>query len=234
MKFSELKIKLFADCDSDLAGSGDPMIAGYTTNPSLLAGSEFGGGYYYLCRHLVEAAGRLPLSLEVLSETREEILYEAKLLSAMGNNVYVKIPIVTSEGQSNVPIINEVSSWGIRVNVTAVMTLVQVESLILSADIPSIVSIFAGRIADTGVDPAPIMHVAKASLLRYPKCELLWASTREPLNIVQAQDAGCDIITVPPGILAKARERFGGDHHELSIATVRQFTHDAKEAYFRL
>jgi transaldolase len=161
---------------------------------------------------------------------------QALRISAWGRNVYTKIPITNSRGESCLPLVKELGQAGVKLNVTAILTLPQVAGVAaaLNPAVPSVVSVFAGRIADTGVDPMPIMRACVALLHAQPKAELLWASTREVLNILQAQECGCAIVTVPHDILAKAAKMFGMDLAELSLDTVRTFAKDAADAGYKL
>jgi transaldolase len=177
-----------------------------------------------------------PLSLEVFSDEFPEMRRQALRLASWGANVYVKIPITNSRGESALPLIRELGAEGVKLNVTALLTLPQVAGVAaaLPVGLPAVVSVFAGRIADTGVDPMPLMRAAGALLADRPKAELLWASTREVLNILQAQACGCAIITVPHDILAKAAALLGQDLSALSLDTVRMFAKDAAACGFQL
>jgi transaldolase len=161
---------------------------------------------------------------------------QARKISGWQENVYVKVPITNTRGHSAVPIIKELAADGIRLNITAILTRQQVRSVaeVLDANVPAVVSVFAGRVADTGVDPMPLMRDSLEILRALPRAEVLWASVREVLNIFQAAECGCDIVTVPHEILAKVLKLGGMDHTELSLDTVRMFHEDAISAGFQL
>jgi transaldolase len=177
-----------------------------------------------------------PISLEVFTDDFTDMKRQALKISAFGKNVYTKIPITNSRGDSSLPLIKELAAQGVKLNVTALLTLKQVAGVAeaLNPAVPSVVSVFAGRIADTGVDPVPLMRACGALLEGHQKAELLWASTREVLNIFQAEECGCAIITVPHDILGKAAKMYGTDLTELSLDTVKMFTKDAADCGFKL
>jgi transaldolase len=234
----ELTIQLYAD-GADRAGIlelyAKPYIRGLTTNPTLMrkAGIK---DYEAFARDILGTVTAKPLSLEVFSDEFPEMRRQALRLASWGKNVYVKIPITNSRGESALPLIRELGAEGVKLNVTALLTLPQVAGVAtaLPANLPAVVSVFAGRIADTGVDPMPLMRAAGALLADRPQAELLWASTREVLNILQAQACGCAIITVPHDILAKAATLLGQDLGALSLDTVRMFAKDAAACGFQL
>jgi transaldolase len=161
---------------------------------------------------------------------------QALKIAAWGKNVYVKIPITNSRGESSIPLIRELAAQRVQLNVTAILTVAQVRAVAaaLNPAIPSVVSVFAGRIADTGVDPMPLMRECRAVLADHPKAELLWASVREVLNIFQAEQCGCAIVTVPHDILAKAAKMLGTDLTALSLDTVKMFAADATAVGYTL
>jgi transaldolase len=235
---SDLSIHIFAD-GADLAGILDlyskPYIKGLTTNPTLMkkAGIK---DYEAFAREVLETATAKPISFEVFSDDFLEMKHQALKIASWGDNVYVKIPITNSQGESSIPLIRTLAAAGVKLNITALLTLAQVKEVApaLNPAIPSVVSIFAGRIADTGVDPAPIMRAARELLRANPKAELLWASVREVLNIVQAEECGSQIVTVTHDILAKAIKMLGTDHTLLSLDTVKMFARDAQEAGFKI
>jgi transaldolase len=177
-----------------------------------------------------------PISFEVFSDEFPEMRRQALKIRDWQKNVYVKIPITNTRGESALPLIADLVEQGVKVNVTAILTLKQVEGVAgaLKKDVPSVVSVFAGRIADTGVDPLPVMKESLQTLKDLPSAELLWASVREVLNIFQAAACGCHIVTVPHDILAKASKLGGTDLTELSLDTVRMFYQDAVAAGFRI
>jgi len=226
-----LRVKLFAD-GADLAGMTAlralPFIAGFTTNPTLMrkAGVR---DYARFGREAVERIPDRPISFEVLSDEFDEMAREAHEIASWGPLVYVKIPVTNTRSEPSYGLIHRLSHDGIRINVTAVLTLDQVERAVdaLGGDgAPAYVSMFAGRIADTGRDPAPDIREARNILGRAPQAELIWASPREVLNIFQADAAGCHIITLTDDILRKL-DLLGRDLADFSLATVRMFRDDA-------
>lgn len=232
----KLNIKLFAD-GADIGEMYElynkKIVSGYTTNPSLMrkAGVK---DYKKFAKEVLELIPDMPISFEVFSDDIHEMEKEAREISSWGKNIYVKIPITNTSGMSTSSLIKNLSSDGIKVNITAILTPTQVDDIIdyLDKQTPSIVSVFAGRIADTGMDPVPIMtYISK--IVRNHNIELLWASTREVLNIIQAQNCGCHIITVTPDILKKL-PMFGKDLTELSLETVQMFYNDAKSAGYKI
>ena len=235
---NDLTIQLYAD-GADKAGILDlyakPYIKGLTTNPTLMkkAGIK---DYEAFAKDILKTVTAKPISLEVFSDDFPEMRRQAEKIKTWGKNVYVKIPITNSRGESSLPLIKELGQEGVQLNITALLTLTQVAGVAeaLNPKVASVVSVFAGRIADTGVDPMPMMRACGALLHGQPKAELLWASTREVLNIIQAQECGCAIITVPHDILGKAAKMFGLDLTELSLDTVKMFAKDAADAGFKL
>jgi len=192
--------------------------------------------YEAFARDVLETVTTKPISFEVLSDDFSEMRRQAAKIHSWGANVYVKIPITNSRGESSLPLIRDLSREGLKVNATALLSLAQVQSVAAALDpaVPSVVSVFAGRIADTPVDPMPIMRASCASLEGLPNAQLLWASTREVLNLFQAEECGCAIITVSHGILAKAQQMVGLDLDAVSLDTVRMFARDAAAAGFTL
>jgi len=235
---NNLKVQIYAD-GADKAGIldlyGKPYIKGLTTNPTLMkkAGIK---DYEAFAKDILQVVTEKPISLEVFSDDFSEMKRQALKIAAWGKNVYVKIPITNSTGESSMPLIAELAAQGVQLNITAILTLAQVRDVAaaLNPKVASVVSVFAGRIADTGCDPMPMMRAAKALLESQPKAELLWASVRETLNIVQAEQSGCDIVTVPHDILGKATKMFGMDHTALSLDTVKMFARDAEAAGYKL
>ena len=234
----DLKIKIFAD-GADKKGmlelNANPLIQGLTTNPTLMrkAGiSEFEA----FARDILQGITVKPVSFEVFSDEFLEMKRQAMKINSWAKNVYVKIPITNTRDESSLPLIRELANEGVKLNITAILTLEQVKGVAqaLSPKVPSFVSVFAGRIADTGVDPIPHMRECKKILAGMPKAELLWASVREVLNIFQANNCGCEIVTVPHDILNKALKLAGMDSKELSLDTVKMFAADAKGAGFSL
>lgn len=235
---SDLGVKIFAD-GADKAGMlglyANPLIKGLTTNPTLMKKAGI-ADYEAFARDILHTVRDKPISFEVFSDDFPEMRRQALKISRWQENVYVKIPITTTRQESSLPLIRELAREGVKLNITAVLTLDQVCGVAqaLAPQIPSVVSVFAGRIADTGRDPAPIMLASRALLADQPKAELLWASVREVLNIFQAAACGCQIVTVPHDILAKALKMAGQNLAELSLDTVKMFAADAKAAGFSL
>lgn len=224
------KIKIFADgadLDTMVRLARDPLISGFTTNPSLLRAAKV-KSYADFAKEVVAAIPDLPVSFEVFSDDMNAMIEQATVISKWGRNVYVKIPVCNSKGVSTGRVIKTCVMAGIKVNVTAVFTMTQVRalSLLLESEVPSIVSIFAGRIADTGIDPMPTMAQAKREL-HGTKAQLLWASPRELLNIFQAEAALCDIITLPLALLNKL-PLLGKDLLLYSQQTSQEFYLDAQ------
>lgn len=237
MSITHLKIKVFADganVTDMVAAYKAGRVKGFTTNPTLMR--KAGVTDYEEFAHRVLAEIRtLPISFEVFSDDIAEMARQARKITGWGPNVYVKIPVTNTSGESTERIIKELSAEGIRLNVTAILTLEQVRTVVaaLSPKTPAIVSVFAGRMADTGRDPIPHMREALAIVRRSPLAELLWASPREVLNIYQAEAIGCDIITVTSEVLHKLPLR-GKDLAEVSLDTVKMFYNDAVSAGYKL
>lgn len=233
----KLRIKVFAD-GADVAGiaalATNPLIKGFTTNPTLMRKAGV-VDYEAFAHQVIPLAGRRPISFEVFSDEFEEMERQALRISEWGDNVNVKIPVTNTAGQSAVKLIRRLAADGIRLNVTALMSLPQVRTIAeaLEGGPPAIVSVFAGRAADTGRDPVPLMAAAMELVRPFPNIELLWASPRELLNIIQADGIGCHIITVTHDLLAK----LGGldrDLEEFSLDTVKMFHRDAVAAGYEL
>ncbi len=234
----DLQVKIFAD-GADKKGMLDlyanPLIKGLTTNPTLMRKVGI-TDFEAFARDILTGITSKPISLEVFSDEFPEMKRQGLKINGWGKNVYVKIPITNTRGESSLPLIKELANDGVKLNVTAILTLEQVEGVAkaLNAKVPAVVSVFAGRIADTGVDPVAIMTESKKILKDLPHAELLWASVREVLNIFQANDCGAHIVTVPHDILGKAIKMAGTDLKELSLDTVKMFANDAKAAGFSL
>jgi transaldolase len=235
---SDLSIKIYADGadkESMFGFYGNPLIKGMTTNPTLMrkAGIQ---NYENFAKEILQTIKDKPISFEVFSDDFAEMKRQALRIKDWQNNVYVKIPVTNTEGKSSTNLIKELSQEGVQLNITAIMTEAQVEDIlkVLSPSVRSVISIFAGRIADTGQDPVPIMKSCKKLLASHPKAELLWASVREILNIFHAQSCGCDIVTVPHEILNKALKWCGQDLTKVSLDTVVMFRNDALAAGFNL
>jgi transaldolase len=234
---NKLKIKIFAD-GADLNGilalAKQPHIKGFTTNPTLMwkAGLT---DYADFAHRLLEQITKKPISFEVFADDEAQMRRQARLIATWGPNVYVKIPITTTKGESMARLVRELSEDGVQVNVTALFTTAQVE-LITEAvrnGAPSYVSVFAGRIADAGVDPLPIMARSVDILADAARAELIWASPREVLNVVQADEVGCHIITMTHDLLPKVKS-LGKNLEQFSLETVQMFHRDAVAAGFSL
>ena len=233
----DLRIKIFsdgADLDSILDAYQKGVVKGFTTNPTLMAKAGI-TQYSTFAREVLRVVTDLPVSFEVFDDDFDGMYRQAHVLHEYGNNVYVKIPITNTRGEPSVPLIERLSGEGIKLNVTAMMTLEQVRAVydVLPDDAQAVISVFAGRIADSGRDPVPIMQEALNILRPKPGAELLWASPREALNILQADAIGCPIITVTPDLLKKAA-LFGKDLDEFSLETVKMFYNDAKKSGFKI
>jgi transaldolase len=236
-KLEQLRIKIFAD-GADKASmvelAKDPLIKGFTTNPTLMRKAGV-SDYTGFAKEVLAEIKDKPVSFEVFSDEFPEMERQAKIIASWAPNVYVKIPIMNTKKQSSAALVKKLVAEGIKVNVTAILTLAQVKEVAaaLAPNVPAVVSVFAGRIANTGVDPIPMMREAKAMLAATPNHELLWASPRELLNIYHAEDVGADIITVTSDIL-KNRNMIGLDHHELSYQTVQMFYDDGQKVGYTL
>jgi transaldolase len=234
----KLPIKIFAD-GADRQGiidlSRKPFIKGLTTNPSLMRKVGI-TDYEAFARSILESVTDKPISFEVFSDEFPEMRRQALKIKDWQENVYVKIPITNTRAESAIDLIRDLAAEGVKLNVTAILTRGQVEGVAgaLNREIPSVVSVFAGRVADTGVDPLPLMEESLKLISGLPQAELLWASVREVLNIFQAADCGCHIVTVPHDILAKVIKLGGMDLAELSLDTVRMFYADAKAAGYQV
>ena len=232
-----LKVKIFADGADKaaiLALAKNPLITGFTTNPTLMnkAGIK---DYAAFAKDLLASIPGYPISFEVFADENDEMLRQATTIATWGENVYVKIPVTNTRSESTAPVVRELTKRGVKVNVTALMTAEQVVDVCaaLEGGAPACVSVFAGRVADTGRDPLPIMTEALKTIARYPGVELIWASPRELLNIFHADSIGTHIITVTHDILAKL-SLVGKDLDEYSLDTVKMFASDAAKAGFAL
>ena len=233
----KINIKLFADganlgemVDAYKAG----IVKGFTTNPTLMRKAGV-SDYEAFAASVLSTIKDMPISFEVFSDTIQEMEREARKMAAWGPNVYIKIPVTNTKGESTASLISKLSNDGLKLNVTAILTIGQVKTVAeaLSHETPSIVSVFAGRIADTGRDPVPMMRQASEILRPNPKAELLWASSRELLNVMQAEESGCHIITATNDLLKKI-PMVGKDLDELSLDTVRMFYGDAQAAGYKI
>jgi transaldolase len=236
-RVQQLRVKLFADgadFDSIVALAANPMIRGFTTNPTLARNAGV-RNYEEFGRKVLAAVPDRPVSLEVFADDFAGMTRQARAIASWGKNVNVKIPITNTNREFSGEVIRRLSAEGIIVNVTAITTVNQVRRVAdhLSPDAPAIVSVFAGRIADTGVDPVPMMAEAVKVLRQRPKAELLWASPRELLNIFQADAVGCHIITATKDVLAKL-SLVGKDLDDYSLETVKMFRRDAVAARFEI
>lgn len=238
LNLNTLKIQIYAD-GADRAGILDlyakPYIKGLTTNPTLMRKAGI-ADYEAFAKDILQTVTAKPISLEVFADEFPEMKRQALKIAGWGPNVYVKIPITNTRAESAAPLIRELAAEGVKLNITAILTLAQVRGVaaVLNPQVPSVVSIFAGRIADTGVDPMPLMRESRQLLATHPRAELLWASVREVLNIVQAEQCGCAIVTVTHDILAKAAKQLGTDLTALSLDTVKMFANDATAAGYKL
>lgn len=234
---NNLNIDLYAD-GADVremtAARDSGLVKGFTTNPTLMRKSGV-ADYEKFAREALKAVGGLPISFEVFADEFDEMERQAKRIATWGEGVFVKIPITNTRRESSINLIRRLSAAGVKLNITAILTLDQVRCVVdaLNAEVPAIVSVFAGRIADTGVDPVPLMSEAAKIVRKKPKAQLLWASPRELLNIFQADACGCHIITVTPDILKKLA-MVGKSLDDLSLDTVKMFYNDAAAAGFRL
>jgi transaldolase len=232
------KLKIFADgasLPSILALAKNPRISGFTTNPTLMR-KDGVSDYRAFAKEVLQHVRTQPISFEVFADEFAEMKRQASEIKTWGDNVYVKIPITNTRRESAVPLVRELAAEGVKLNVTAICTLPQVHetALALKGGAPSVVSVFAGRIADTGRDPVPLMKEALAMCRAADaRIELLWASPRELLNIIQAAEVGCDIITVTPDLLKKL-DLVGKDLGDYSLETVQMFFRDAQAAGYRL
>src|SRR5689334_6835622 len=233
----QLKVKIFAD-GADLEGIlelyQNPYIAGFTTNPTLMRKSGI-SDYEHFSRKVLEYITDRPISFEVFSDEFDEMERQARKIASWGENVYVKIPVTNTRHESAAELVKCLACEGVQLNVTALMTLEQVHTIsrALQDHAPSYISVFAGRIADTGRDPMPLMKEAVEIMSPYRTQELIWASPRELLNIFHADEIGCHVITVTHDLLKKL-SFVGKDLDEFSLDTVKMFYSDAQKAGFRL
>jgi transaldolase len=234
---ADLSVKIFAD-GADRAGMlemyRNPLIQGFTTNPTLMRKAGV-NNYERFARQVLADIPDRPISFEVFSDEFECMEDQARRIATWGPNVFVKIPVTNTQGKSAVPLISTLARSGIQLNVTALFTVKQVTDVCkaIAGRSPAVISVFAGRIADTGRDPSLVMAECKKVVSRYRDCQLLWASSRELLNIFQANEVGCDIITVSNDILKKL-DCVGADLDEFSLDTVKMFYQDALKAGFNL
>ena len=234
---SELRVKLFAD-GADLSVirqmAANPLIKGFTTNPTLMKKAGV-TDYAAFAKEMLAIVPDRPISFEVFSDDFSEMASQALEIASWGTNVFVKLPVTNTAGTFAGPLIAALAGRGVQLNVTALLTVAQVEQVaaVLSPAVASYISVFAGRIADTGVDPMPIMRQSLDLMRRLPKAELIWASPRELLNVVQADDVGCHVITATSDVLAKL-PLIGKDLAAFSLDTVKMFRQDAVSAGFSI
>ncbi|OGG55276.1 transaldolase [Candidatus Kaiserbacteria bacterium RIFCSPHIGHO2_02_FULL_49_11] len=232
-----LHVKLFAD-GADLKGmkemAANPMIRGFTTNPTLMRNAGI-VDYKLFARQVLDAIPDKPVSFEVFADDFDAMEEQALEIASWGQNVNVKIPVTNTRGESSGALIERLSRAGVKLNVTALLTLEQVKTVIkrLAAETPAFISVFAGRVADTGLDPVPMMAEAVRIMKEKPKAELIWASPRELLNVFQADSVGCHIITATNDILKKL-SLVGKDLNSYSLDTVKMFYNDALAAGYRI
>ena len=237
MELKNLRIKIFADganVNEMVKVYKEGIVKGFTTNPTLMK-KDGVREYHQFAKEALAAITDMPVSFEVFSDDFDEMEKEAKIIQSWGKNVYVKIPITNTKSESSVPLIKKLTSDGLNLNVTAMLTLQQVKDVAgnIPDDASIIISMFAGRIADTGRDPIPYMKEAKSILKNKKGAELLWASSRELLNLFQAEDCGCEIITMTNDLIKKFK-LIGKDLGELSLDTVKMFYNDATSAGFKI
>ena len=232
-----MKTKIFcdsADFKTIKQFNNSPLVQGFTTNPSLmrLSGAK---NYKTYSLKILKVCKKKPISFEVFGDTFNEMLRQAMIINSWGKNVYVKIPVVNSKGVYCGKVIKILSERGIKLNITAVYTVNQVRKIIKSINKNSktIISIFSGRMSDVGNDPVPIVKESIRLTKKMKKVEILWASTREAYNYLQAKSYGCQIITMPPSIIKKI-SMFGKTHRELTLDTVKKFLKDSKESNFKI
>lgn len=236
-RIEDLGVKIFAD-GADKAGMlemyGKPFIKGLTTNPTLMKKAGI-TDYRDFCKDILTTIDDKPLSFEVFSDDFDEMEPQAMEIASWGDNVYVKIPVTNTKQETCYALVKKLAAQKVKLNITAIMTLTQVGDVVASLEpnVPSYVSVFAGRIADTGCDPVPLMAQAVEQLEAAPAAELIWASPRELLNIFQADDIGCHVITVTNDILKKL-SLVGYDLDTYSLDTVKMFYNDAVAAGFKL
>ena len=210
------------------------LVSGFTTNPSLMKSSG-ARDYKSYSLKLLKVCKKKPISLEVFGDNNEQMLRQALIINSWGKNIYVKIPVVNSKGKFSGKVINKLSKKGIKLNITAVYTVNQVKKILknINKNSKTIISIFSGRMSDVGKDPAPIIKESVRLTKKMKKVEILWASTREAYNYLQAKDYGCSIITMPPAIIEKI-SKFGKTQQELTLDTVKKFLKDSRDSKFKI
>tara|TARA_Y200000002_G_scaffold382254_1_gene398707 strand:+ start:3027 stop:3725 length:699 start_codon:yes stop_codon:yes gene_type:complete len=232
-----MKTKIFcdiADFKTIKFYNNKTLVNGFTTNPSLmrLAGAK---NYRNYCLKILKVCKKKPISFEVFADSPKEMLKQAYKINQWGKNVYVKVPVVNSKGKFMDQVIRDLSANKIKLNITAVYTFDQVKKILncLNKNTKSIISIFAGRMADKGIDPVPTFKKSISITKKYKKVEILWASTREAYNYIQARQLNCDIITMPPKIILKIL-KFNKNPHKLTLDTVKGFLQDSKKSRFKI
>jgi transaldolase len=233
----DLKIKLFADganLDQIRTLSENPKVAGFTTNPTLMKNAGV-ANYEKFAKDALEIIEDRPISFEVFSDDVNEMIKQALTISSWGKNIFIKIPITTTKGEFTNTAIKELGNQGVPLNITAILTPRQISNILsdINLNTQNVISVFAGRIADTGINPKNIMLECLSILKQYPGCDLLWASPREILNLIEADEIGCQIITMTPD-LWKKMENLGKDLEEFSLDTVRMFYKDAQSAGYSI
>ena len=236
-KFRNLKIKIFADGANKqdmLKMNSEPFIKGLTTNPTLMK-KEGITDYKSFCKDILKFIKEKPISFEVFSDDFKEMERQAKEITSWGDNVYVKIPITNTKGDTGYETVKKLSKQKVKLNITAIMTLDQVKEVVsvLEPNIPNYISIFAGRAGDTGKDPIPEFKRSIQLAKKFKNVEILWASVREPYNYTQARLLGCHIITIPPSIIEKI-ENFGKTFNQLTTETVKAFLKDSIKSNFKI
>ncbi|ABF34794.1 TPA: transaldolase [Streptococcus pyogenes] len=237
MMTKKLNVKVFSDgavLETMLKDLQTGLVTGFTTNPSLMKKAGI-SSYIGFAKEVLAKITDYPVSFEVFADDLASMEKEAEKIASLGDNVYVKIPVTTSTGESTCPLIQKLSAKGIKLNVTAIFTIEQTQAVVdhLTAGVPAIVSVFAGRIADTGVDPMPIMEEALRICRQKEEVELLWASPRETYNIYQADQLGVDIITCTTDLIAKLPLQ-GKDLEDYSLETVQMFLKDSTSLGFKI
>ena len=232
-----MKTKIFcdsADFQTIKKFNNNSLVSGFTTNPSLmqLSGAK---NYKKYSLKILKVCKKKPISFEVFGDTFDEMLRQALIINSWGKNVYVKIPVVNSKGLFSGKVINILSNKGVKLNITAVYTVKQVKQILrkINKKSKTIISIFSGRMSDVGKDPIPIIKESVRLTKKNKKTEILWASTREAYNYLQAKDCGCSIITMPSTIIEKI-SKFGKSYQELTLDTVKKFLIDSKDSNFKI
>lgn len=234
--YKDLKIKIFADGANVTEMKrvyNEGLVKGFTTNPTLMK-KDGVKDYESFAKEVLSEIKDMPISFEVFSDDFGEMEKQARLIGSWGENVYIKIPVTNTKSENSYALIKKLSGDGLKLNITAILTVKQVEEVMeaVSDKTKSIISVFAGRIADTGTDPVPYMKQSAEIVKRNKNAELLWASSRELLNILQAEECGCDIVTVTNDIIKKL-PMIGKDLTELSLDTVKMFYNDASSAGYK-